>query len=420
MNVGMICPEAGGHLNPFMALAAELRRRGHRVTFYLRPLGAEKVRVAGFDCRVYGKRDHAAEPSRARLRAMGRMRGFAALTYTVGRLRRMMAAALAEVPRLAREDKIDVVICDEAVITIGSTVAEAVRQPYVVVSTALLMYVEPETPPFWTLWAYRTERWAILRNRVANRFFHMHVRRGESSLIQCRRRLGLPNSSSISPLVRICHQPPGFDFPRRAWPENLHWTGPLTDASARAPIDFPFERLDGRPMIYAVLGSILGQNRAMFQCIAAACAGLPVQLVISLGGSATAAEVGNLPGAPLVVDFAPQLELLKRAALCINHAGMNTVTECLAQGVPIVALPVMNDGLGTARRIVWTSCGEMLRPSEIRPAQLRTVIKQVLNNSRYREAAERFRDACRDAGGLKRAADVIENAFANRAGSTAG
>lgn len=39
------------------------------------------------------------------------------------------------------------------------------------------------------------------------------------------------------------------------------------------------------------------------------------------------------------VRTAPQIELLKRASLCITHAGLNTALQALAQGVPMVANP---------------------------------------------------------------------------------
>ncbi|MGA7216366.1 MAG: hypothetical protein WBX20_19355, partial [Terrimicrobiaceae bacterium] len=40
----------------------------------------------------------------------------------------------------------------------------------------------------------------------------------------------------------------------------------------------------------------------------------------------------NFAGSPIVVPFAPQLELLRRAALTITHAGLNTALESLNQG----------------------------------------------------------------------------------------
>ena len=80
---------------------------------------------------------------------------------------------------------------------------------------------------------------------------------------------------------------------------------------------FPFEQLTGQPLVYASLGTI--QNRLLwaFEAIAQACADLDVQLVISLGGAAEPETLGPLAGQPLVVKYAPQLELLAQAAKVI-------------------------------------------------------------------------------------------------------
>ena len=73
--------------------------------------------------------------------------------------------------------------------------------------------------------------------------------------------------------------------------------------------------------------------------------------MISLGGGLSPAALGPLAGDPLVVHFAPQLEILTRAALVITHAGLNTVLESLSEGVPLVALPLGNDQPGVAARL---------------------------------------------------------------------
>jgi zeaxanthin glucosyltransferase len=49
--------------------------------------------------------------------------------------------------------------------------------------------------------------------------------------------------------------------------------------------------------------------------------------------------LGPIPANTIVVRSAPQIDLLKRAALCITHAGLNTTLESLAHGVPMVAIP---------------------------------------------------------------------------------
>ena len=44
-----------------------------------------------------------------------------------------------------------------------------------------------------------------------------------------------------------------------------------------------------------------------------------MQTVISLGGGLPPENLGELPGAPIVVRYAPQLAPLSRAALTIFH-----------------------------------------------------------------------------------------------------
>lgn len=57
-----------------------------------------------------------------------------------------------------------------------------------------------------------------------------------------------------------------------------------------------------------------------------------VQLVLSVGRNIDLKDLGPIPPDTIVVRTAPQLELLKRAALCITHAGLNTALEALARG----------------------------------------------------------------------------------------
>jgi zeaxanthin glucosyltransferase len=61
-----------------------------------------------------------------------------------------------------------------------------------------------------------------------------------------------------------------------------------------------------------------------------------------------------------MVNTAPQIELLKRAPLCITRAGLNTVLEALAQGVPIVAIPIGFDQPGVAARVAYHGVGEFV------------------------------------------------------------
>lgn len=120
--------------------------------------------------------------------------------------------------------------------------------------------------------------------------------------------------------------------------------------------------------------------------------------------------MSNLPGKPLVVKYAPQLELLKKTTLTITHAGLNTTLESLSNGVPMVAIPIANDQPSVAARIAWAGVGEFIPLSRLSVPKLRTAIQQVLTQDSYKQNALRLQEAIRHAGGVNRAADIVEKA----------
>ena len=105
------------------------------------------------------------------------------------------------------------------------------------------------------------------------------------------------------------------------------------------------------------------------------------------------------------------MELLKRSALCITHAGLNTALESLTQGVPMVAIPVSIDQPGVAARIAHTKTGAYVPLRELSTIGLSTLIDDVLGNPKYRQNANKMREAIVRTNGLEKAADLLEQAL---------
>jgi zeaxanthin glucosyltransferase len=122
-------------------------------------------------------------------------------------------------------------------------------------------------------------------------------------------------------------------------------------------------------------------------------------------------QIGFLPSKTILVEQAPQLELLKRALVCITHGGLNTVLESLAQGVPQVAIPVTVDQPGIAARIAEKKTGLFVPLKELTVPRLTLLIDEVLRNSEYRENANRLRQAIANTNGLEKAVDILEEAL---------
>src|SRR5262249_29170637 len=177
-------------------------------------------------------------------------------------------------------------------------------------------------------------------------------------------------------------------------------------------VDFPWERLDpDRPLAYASMGTLQNGILRTFRMIAEACAGLDLQLVISLGGGQDPALLGDLPGDPVVVGYVPQLDLIRLAALTISHGGLNTALESLAQGVPMVVLPVAYDQPGVGARVEWAGVGRSIPVGRVRVGRLRDGVCAVLGDPAYRARARALRSKIEGDDGLNRAADLIGAAF---------
>ena len=134
--------------------------------------------------------------------------------------------------------------------------------------------------------------------------------------------------------------------------------------------------------------------------------------VISLGSRNQ--ELEARAGAPIVVPFAPQLELLRRATLTITHAGLNTALESLTQGVPMVAIPIANDQPGVASRLEWLGVAEVVPPARLSVPRLRACVGRMLSEPRYRVKAQHWKGKIARADGLAQAANIVEQAIAKR------
>lgn len=408
---GIICPAATGHLNPMTTLGRELKQRGHRVTLIGIADAQSKTLAAGLEFLKIGESEFPAGISTQSLAKLGKLSGLAALKYTIYLVGQSTAMLLQEGPAVIKEAGVEALLVDQ-VSPGGGTIADYLGIPFISSGGSLLLNQEDGVPPFFTSWHYNSNWWARLRNRGAYYLFNRLRQPIRQVVNEYRQRWKLfPHShpnDQYSQLAQLSQLPAEFDFPRQELPQWFHFTGPYHNSSSREPIPFPYEKLTGQPLIYASMGTIQNRLLEIFQCIATACAGLDMQLVISLGGSTSPESLAKLPGSPLVVGYAPQLELLQKATLTITHAGPNTVLESLSNAVPIVGIPITNDQPGTAARLAWTGAGEMIPLARLSIPRLRDAIKRVLTEDSYKLNAVRLQKAIQNAGGVNRAADIVE------------
>ena len=396
-------------MNLFVTLGKALAARSHHVIFFGIPEIADKVQASGLEYRHLEPDSAPAGTLGSLIRGMADASGLRSFKIQQRFDCLRSAGILQKGPKMAKETQLDAIVVDQAEVG-GGAVAECLGLPWATVCSALCLNAEPRIPPFFTPWSYRTSRVAVIRNQVAYAVARLATRPMRNLINSYRQKMRLAPfkrlDDTFSPFAQICQQNQEFDFPRRQLPECFHYTGPIRPPIL--PCEFPWDRLDGRPLIYASLGTLFNQHRYIYRVIAEACAGLKAQLVLSLGGGAEAGEYPDLPGSPLVVKFAPQRELLMRAALTITHAGLNTTLESLGEGVPLVAVPITSEQPAIAARIRWTGTGDFISLSGLTAERLCSAIERVGGNPSYRQAAQRMKTAIGRTRGSERAVEVIE------------
>ncbi len=408
---GILCPATTGHLNPMITLGCELLRRGHQVTVFNFLDAQAKTLESGLEFYPLAEDEFPLGAIANILTEIGKLSGLAALKYTINSTAKTAEAMLKEAPTAIKNAGVDALLVDQ-VRQEGGTVADILDIPFISICSALVLNRNPNVPPFYTSSSYDPTWKGRLRNQLGYQLLNLTTKPIREITAQYRTKSNLPLYShpndAYSKLAQISQQPGEFEFPRTDLPAYFHYTGPYHNTTTRKPVSFPFEQLTGQPLIYASMGTV--QNRLLdtFQKIASACEDLDAQLVISLGGGATPESLPKLPGNPIVVGYAPQLELLQKATLTITHAGMNTTLESLTNGVPMVAIPVANDQPGVAARIAYTGVGEMIPLKQVTIPKLRTAVEKVLTQDCYKKRAVALQNAIAKSGGVIKAADIIE------------
>ncbi len=416
----IISPAEAGHLLPVGTVGKELVGRGHRVTVVARAKGAPLAEQLGLPLYKL-ETDDVAQPSGYLL-----WQTFATLdaSWIVGVRRSVEWDAemiLRKVPAALKELAVDGVLIDQNLLA-GGTVAERAGLPFVTICSALLWHEEPGIPPPFTPWMYAPGWRDRLRNRLGYAAWHWFVRPAMKVINRQRKAWRLPPLARVddafSPLAQISQLCAEFDFPRRALPPHFHYIGSFAaNRRVSAAQPFPWDQLHGKPLIFASLGTIPDRsNPPVFRKILTACADLDAQLVLALGQWRDAHDslrenLGPVPDNALVVDFAPQMELLDRAALLITHAGSNTVLEALCRGVPMVALPRSADQTGMGSRVAYTGAGLRASFKHCTPQELRSLVERVLSEDTFRRRARELQQAMLAAGGAQRAAEIVEQAL---------
>ena len=382
---------ASGHVNPTLPLVAELTRRGHRIIYYTGDRFRTQVERHGAEFRSYGEYltyDHSRLPE-----------NFLRTAAVIARATEdLLPFAIAEV----RQERPPVVISD-SMCPWGRLAARAVGTPGVAsLSTIALdpvMFRESISPA------------EFLRGAAGGALGYLGFRRAAFRL---RRRHGVDLGGPFDLFVfrdrlTIVYTTRAFQPHAQRFDESVRFVGPLL-RDDEDPADDLLRRFDGSSLIYVSLGTVSTPDARFFRACMEAVAGTDYTLLLSVGFKLDPATLRPTPANCVVRRSVPQLAVLRRAMLFITHGGMNSISESLALGVPLLVYPRQAEQAIVARRVVELGAGRLIRDREATPEGIRNTIGAVLAGG-CRDGARSVAASFEQAGGAPAAADAVEESI---------
>ncbi|MCC0651209.1 macrolide family glycosyltransferase [Clostridioides sp. ES-S-0001-03] len=160
-----------------------------------------------------------------------------------------------------------------------------------------------------------------------------------------------------------------------------------------------------KKLIYISLGTINNKNINFYKNCINAFEDYEVDVIMSVGSDTDIKSLGHIPNNFEVKNSVKQTTVLQETDVFITHCGMNSVNESLYYGVPMVLFPQHSEQRMVANRVTYLGAGLMLK--ENKSKDIKDAVFQVMNDNEYKENATKLSKSFYNAGGSKKAADVI-------------
>lgn len=201
-------------------------------------------------------------------------------------------------------------------------------------------------------------------------------------------------------------------FPTRDLPADYHYIGPLTWQSPLPPPAWWPPKNDGKRLVYFTMGTTWmgGSFIVLYEQLRRE--GLTA--IIATGGQAQGLQ--TIDGEVYVEEFVDGDLVMAACDLVVCHGGNGTIYQALQHGKPIVGIPTIPDQQFNMRRVKALGVGESLDPKEFadHPEKLFALARQVAEDSRYRDNAKRLQAQLAPLAPAKKAADLIEARFGGK------
>ena len=407
-----------GDINPLIAVALELKRRGHLPVMAVPSLYEPKIVPLGLE--FHPVRPNL-DPENTLLAEMiydvrkGTERGLREFLFPVLRQTYDDLTAAATTP--ARADLLLVGELNYA----GPIVAEVTGIPWASYVLAPLSFFSAFDPPVLPMYPRlaRADKAVPGMGRAIKRLARFVSRKWPQPIYDLRRELGL--SRGPNPLFDAKHSPDlvlamfsrvlGQEQPD--WPANTRITGFCfydSDAgNAALPPHLEAFLNAGPPPLVFTLGSaaVLAAGN-FYEFGARAAERLGMRAVLLIGSDARNRPRHPLPETICVAEYAPYSALFSRASVIIHQGGVGTTAQCLRAGKPMLIMPYSHDQPDNARRMRRLKIARILQRRNFTPLRVAQKLRILLEEPIYARRAQQMAMRLRSEDGVATVCNALE------------
>lgn len=385
-NIMFFCIPAHGHHNPTIAVVKELVNRGNYVRYYSFHEFQEKIESTGAE--FIACDDYLPEVSE------GVLSGEKTMSSTDMTIVDLQATAQMDgfLKEQVEEFKPDVIVSD-SVCFWGKLIARKYKIPMVVSTTTF---------------AFNKYSSSYMKSSVAEILDLIKGQKRVKAELKKLEEFGY-HEKSIMPLVQndnytdtIVYATEKYQPYSETFSKHYAFVGPslLTDLMP--------DKEHERPLVYISLGTVVSNKPDFYKKCVEALKNENVDVIISCGRVVDPETLNGLAENVQAYHCVNQLEVLAKANVFLTHNGMNSTSESLYMGTPMVFFPQINEQRAVARRAGEMGAGIELKEESVQG--IHDAIMEVLSKKEYAQNAIKCSEDFRNVSGPKGAAEFIETA----------
>lgn len=378
------CIPAHGHTNPTLGVVRELISRGHEVWYYSYEPMRKKIEDTGakfIACDVYD--------TEQKLTAKDATRVGKDMAFSIKILVDTTLALDDVVCQHMEEIKPDCIVADSMAVW-GKAVAMKLQIPFISSTTTF---------------AFNQYSAKITKQSILQMFGMIFSMPKMNKDIKRLQEKGYPVKSFLDIIQNdndtntIVYTSSEFQPCSETFSDKYVFVGPSI-RPAESVIEKKKEKL-----VYISMGTVNNDMLSLYQKCIKAFANTEYQVILSVGNLVPLDRFENIPENISVHSYVDQIAVLQKADVFVSHCGMNSVSESLYFGVPLVMLPQTTEQGGVANRVLQVGAGIKLEKTSA--ASILDAVNTVLRDASYKKYAEEIACGFKKCTGAKGAADRI-------------